>query len=888
MDIQEIKSALRLSQVLRHYGLTPDRNSRLRCPFHADKTPSLQVYLKTDSCYCFSTNCKTHGKSIDVIDFIMYKEGCTKHEAILKAKELLGEVPSPKVESTTSVANRVEVLTKLFLYFKKSVGYSQTAKDYLQKRCLDHEKVEVGYNSGQFHHGKRKEKELIASCLQYGLLLERSAKSRTGELSYQPFGKWCLVFALRNERHEIVGLYFRSTFEKKDQRHFYLKDRQGLYPHYPPKQAKRLILTESIIDAASLLQQQHIRAKYSVLALYGVNGFTKEHLRAIKEVSALEEVIFFLNGDAAGQEAVRKYASLLRSELASQVQITQVVVPEQEDVNSLLQACLPNGQGHSEEIFVELLANRKSCEHITPKADKFLSNETTTEVDHPSDEKKRVTLDTSNPYNLKYSSQAADYCIKGFVLEKQRSQLDSLKVSLQIIDRKRSIDHRAKLDLYEYGHIKRVALAAAERLQMRNDWIEKDLSALTHLLEEYRDTVEKVNPTSHKEIKVTASAQQSCIDFMQKPNLLQRINELIGEVGIVGESNNRLLLFIVASSYKMPDTLHALIQGSSGSGKTNLMRTIAEVMPTESVKRYTRVTDNSFYNQDEHFFVHKLVCFEDLDGLKEDAQLAVRELQSNEILITSTSIKDANGSIRGGERIVRGPIASLSCTTKGELYEDNISRCFIVAVDESKEQSLRVIAYQNQLAAGMIDRSKQQRSVQFLQNCMRMLQPYEVVNPFADKIHLPEHAHKIRRLNELYQSFVRQITLLHQFQRNRDQQGRLISQKEDLKLACDILFESIVLKVDELDGSLRQFFEALKNYIKEQSREFTQREVRQALHISKSQMQRYMYALQHLGYVHQSGGYINKGLRYKIDYWDNHHKTRLEIRDFLEKQLATL
>ena len=31
----------------------------------------------------------THGKSMDVIDFILNKENCTKHEAINKAKEIL-------------------------------------------------------------------------------------------------------------------------------------------------------------------------------------------------------------------------------------------------------------------------------------------------------------------------------------------------------------------------------------------------------------------------------------------------------------------------------------------------------------------------------------------------------------------------------------------------------------------------------------------------------------------------------------------------------------------------------------------------------------------------------------------------------------------------------
>jgi len=338
----------------------------------------------------------------------------------------------------------------------------------------------------------------------------------------------------------------------------------------------------------------------------------------------------------------------------------------------------------------------------------------------------------------------------------------------------------------------------------------------------------------------------------------------------------------------MPDTLHALIQGSSGSGKTRLLKIISQLIPEEDVKRYTRVTDNSFYNQDEYFFVNKLVCFEDLDGLKEEAQLAVRELQSNEILISSTSLKDSNGKIGGGEKVVRGPIASLACTTKGEVYEDNISRSFLIAVDEGKSQTMKVIEYQNNEAAGLINKEEQKRIKLFIQNCIRLLKPYPVVNPFANKIKLPESAHKIRRLNELYQSFVRQITLLNQYQRKKDKQGRLISEKEDLQVACDILFESIVLKVDELDGSLRQFFERLKGHLKDRNDEFTQREIRQAFHISKSQMQRHINGLLSYGYLRKTGGHYNRGLRYKIIYWDNFAKLRAEIKDQLMRQIKRL
>jgi hypothetical protein len=40
MEIADIKLHLTLSQLLQYYGLKPDKNGRLNCPFHEDKTPS--------------------------------------------------------------------------------------------------------------------------------------------------------------------------------------------------------------------------------------------------------------------------------------------------------------------------------------------------------------------------------------------------------------------------------------------------------------------------------------------------------------------------------------------------------------------------------------------------------------------------------------------------------------------------------------------------------------------------------------------------------------------------------------------------------------------------------------------------------------------------------
>jgi DNA primase len=498
------------------------------------------------------------------------------------------------------------------------------------------------------------------------------------------------------------------------------------------------------------------------------------------------------------------------------------------------------------------------------------------------------SLNTDNRNNLIYQSHIATYEVKGGVRTAPKD-LDSLKVTLAITsdEGRRS---RQKLDLYEDKQIGRCARAVAEKISLRADLIELDLDRLTELLEAHRETIRsEVKREETTKITVNQTDRKRCLQFLKAPDLLTRINELIERAGITGEENNRLLLFVVASSFAMPNTLHALIQGASGSGKTRLLRVVSDLIPEEAVKRYTRVTDGNFYNQGEYYFSHKLLCFEDIDGLKEEALLAVRELQSSEILITSTSFKDEHGNIRGAERIVRGPIASMSCTTKAELYEDNISRCFVVAVDESREQSMRIIEYQNLKSAGKIDGRDEQMVRQFMQNCLRLLDPLEVVNPFADKIKLPEDAHKIRRLNELYQSFVRQVTLLNQYQRERDERGRVITAPDDLREACEILFESIVLKVDELDGSLRQFFEQVKIYVKKKSEsyEFNRFELREVTQVGKTQQHHHLSRLVELEYLHKTG-FANRGYRYRIAHWDNMEATRGRIKTELLQQVESL
>lgn len=774
MEISAIKQRLSLSEVLEHYSLQP-KNNMLKCFMHDDKTASLQVNLEKNFYKCHAC-----GKTGDVIQFIEDYEKISKHEAIKKAESLMSneQLSVKNIRGTAENLGQTNFsgersalfLENTFSYFRKALYCSNPAKEYIEKRNLDNSILEIGYNSGQLHHGERKSDELISNALEAGLLLDKGLiNNRTGEKGYSIFANKCIAFPLKNKENQIVSFYFRSILEKDNAKHFYLKNRSGIYPGYPKSDTKKLILTEAIIDCASLLQIKEITDNYSLISCFGTNGFTEEMTVAVSQLKQLEEIIFCFDNDKAGKEAIKKYAENLRV-MNPEVQLSSVELPNK-DANETLQL-------HDENIFKDLLENRKNV---------YLSIE-------------------------KKSSGVADLL--------QSAETDS------------------KYPVHK---------------------------------------VAGLNPVE---------TQNSPIDFLQQKDLLKSLNQLIEKAGIIGEENSRLLLFLITISYLNKSPLHGIVQGSSGSGKTHIISRIADMMPQEDVLRFTRITESSLYNWGEFDLFQKIIIIEDLDGLKEDALYALREFISNQVLRSSVTIKDKKGNNKSSHKVVKGQFSSLSATTKGELYEDNMNRSFIIAINESEEQTEKIISYQNRRNAGEIDRSVQEKAIGFIQKLVRNLKHYEVINPYATQIQLPNNVKNKRRLNEMFQSIIKQITLIHQFQRQVAPAGNyLITEIEDIENAVEILFESIILKIDELDGSLRQFFEKLKKAFKENS--FTRFDAMEVTGFKKTQLQFYLNDLVRLEYLKQIG-FANKGFKYQISYSDNIQKVRKDLKEAFTKQLEQL
>jgi len=877
MEIQEIKQRLSILAVLKHYGLQPDKNNMLKCPFHADDTASMKIYPQTNTFNCFG--CDKNG---DAIEFCTLKEG-SKHKGIIKATELTGEVKpinGKAVKIKKPKQNHTEILNKIFESFRKGLNHpvSLKPKEYLKSRNLNFELLEIGYNSGQFHHRNKLNEQDLQACINAGLLIPYigSVPNANGT-TYTAFAKDCIIFPIKDSQNKIVSIYGRSITDNSNAKHYYLKDRSGLYPNYPKPETIKLILTEAIIDAATLLQIPEITEEYEVLSCYGTNGLTEEHKQAIKNLNQLKEITFFFDGDKPANEAIKRYQEEL-SELLPGIKLTSVETPQDEDINSLL-------QGHEPEIITHLLENRK---------DLFLLTEETEKESEPQPEPPRATakLNTKNPEFIDYTTEELQIIILGGI---NLQQLDRLRITLKISrtdtnDPLHSIRHT--IDLYHSDFLEKFINKTSEQLETGTNIIRRAIAELTEQIEQYRlSKIESMKEQKPQARQLTEQRYKKAINYLSAHKLMERTNEDIGKTGVIGEETNRLLMYLVFTSRLREQPLHIISLGASGTGKTYLQEKIAELIPEQDKLEITILSENAFYYFDRKELKHKLVLIEDMDGA-ENVLYPLRELQSKKKISKTIPIKDSKGNMKTITLKVEGPISLAGTTTKERLYEDNANRSLLIYLDNTREHKEHIMNYQRKLSAGKIAAKEEKQLIEFFKDMQTVLKPIKVRNPFAEYLVIPQHVFKPLRTNSHYLAFIETITFYHQYQRkiktDAETGERYIETTlEDIEWANKLLKDVLLAKADELSGECRGFFENLKNWLKSNNKEsFYNKEIREAFRMNPNNLKYYLVQLLRYNYLKIVGGNRHKsGYEYEITNTEEYSQLSQNLTNALDAAL---
>ena len=353
----------------------------------------------------------------------------------------------------------------------------------------------------------------------------------------------------------------------------------------------------------------------------------------------------------------------------------------------------------------------------------------------------------------------------------------------------------------------------------------------------------------------------------------------------------RLLFFIFLTRF-FKNPLHAIVMGSTGSGKTHLLQGVAGTVPKQHINVTTSLSENTLYYTPKDFLKNKILLQEDLDGAY-NALLPLRELMSNqEISRFSTKTNSRTGDSKQVYLHVEGPVCVAGATTKDKVYEDNANRSFLIQIEESPKHEAQVMEHQGKVAAGLIDFKKYEQNISLLKACQLLIEPMEVLIPFAPKLELPPHVFKKMRTKNHYLTLIKSITLWNQKQRKTttDNEGNkyLISTLEDVQWANFLCKDNLLRKSDELGGKTRNFFESLKELIKQwEAKTFYAKDVRKYLRMHPMTLQRYFNELENRGLVRCVSRSNKPGNEYEISVWDDFEqlKSGMDIMDTILQKL---
>jgi DNA primase len=340
--IQLVKGRLNIADVVRRYvDLKPVSGRWMGvCPFHQETKPSMSVNEQEGFFYCFG--CQASG---DVIDFYQRINGLEFREALeqlaAEAGVDLGNVqPDPQADERRRKKRvYLDMHTWAAQHYQANLRRpaGRGACEYLQRRGMSGEIARdfgLGYSLEGWHD---LDHFLQSKGFSQDLGVESGLLSSNQKGSIYDRFRGRLIFPIQNLSGQVIAFGGRIITEGEPK---YLnssdspiyKKGEHLYGLYQARKhmtrTRRALLTEGYVDVLSLHQ-------FGYKDSCGVLGtaLTPDQVRRLAGFCNRVDLVF--DGDAPGRKAALRSAEMI---LQQGLKVKVVLLPEGEDVDSLLQA----------------------------------------------------------------------------------------------------------------------------------------------------------------------------------------------------------------------------------------------------------------------------------------------------------------------------------------------------------------------------------------------------------------------------------------------------------------------------------------------------------------------------------------------------------------------
>jgi DNA primase len=881
-EIERLKEAVPVARLVAASGIELKKGGKDmlgRCPFHEDATASLVVTPGKNLWHCFG--CGVGGGPID---WVMKRQAVSFRHAVelLKADAGLVELGTPTPRTRTKLpapvaldAGEQELLDQVIGYYHETLLASPEAMAYLERRGIASRELIEQHRLGFANRtlGLR----LPATAIKAGAEV-RGRLQKTGILrdSGHEHFNGCLVVPVFDQAGHVTEVYGRKiTPNVNPPWHLYLPGpHRGVWNERGLVGQAEVILTEALIDAMTFWCAGY----RNVTAAYGVEGLTDDHLAAFKRLGVRRVLIAF-DRDDAGERGAEKASERL---IAEGLECYRVQFPKGMDANEYALKVTPADKSLGLLIRKAVWLGKGAAPAEAPGQHvEDVASPTAEASALPPAEPPSLAAEAAAPaLAADVDAQVSDdevvmsfgdrrYRVRGLA-----KNLSAEVLKVNVLASKGEAYHVDSFDLYAARARAHYIAQAAKELACREDVIKLDLGRILLKLEALQ--AERIRGALTREPaapKMTAADETEALALLKTPGLLARIVADFDACGLVGESTNKLVGYLAATSRKLGGPLAIVVQSSSAAGKSSLMDAVLAFMPEEERIKYSAMTGQSLFYMGETNLKHKILAIAEEEGASR-ASYALKLLQSEgELTIASTGKDATTGNLVTQQYRVEGPVMIFLTTTAIEIDEELLNRCMVLSVDEGREQTEAIHRLQRarRTLQGLKAKQGKAHLVKLHQNAQRLLRALAVVNPYADRLTFLSDKTRTRRDHEKYLTLIDTIALLHQHQRPvRTMQGagQIVEYIEvtadDIAQANAIAHEVLGRSLDELPPQTRRLLASVVEHVRGQAQpqaipqadvRFTRKDVREATGWGDTQLRVHLERLVSLEYLltHREG-----------------------------------
>lgn len=321
---------------------------------------------------------------------------------------------------------------------------------------------------------------------------------------------------------------------------------------------------------------------------------------------------------------------------------------------------------------------------------------------------------------------------------------------------------------------------------------------------------------------------KDAVEFLKSPTLLGDIERQMDMI-IVGEKENKLLLFFMYLSSYTNLRIHPQLIGPSSSGKSHMLNAVLDFIPEEDIilkltsmspkslnyeltKKLETDTDDDIPNIDG-----KIIVVQEFEGAQE-AMYVLRPLMSGDQkgLAVLTMDKDAQGRNVPKKMVVKGMPLFVTATTNTALDIEFQTRTWKLEADSTPELTKKIMRFR---AEEHIKGEHVADKTKVISNAVRVLKQQNVImiNPYAvllaEKMNVEKEHVRLRRDFRKICEFITISAWLHQFQRPKmeiDGKVHVIATLEDYEIIKKLILPSFSM-IFEGTSDERSCYDTCKN-----------------------------------------------------------------------------